>query len=226
MSRSVRLRAKLELMVPAVLAQTRLLWAGPDPVTAYQRWLVASHQMVRATVPLMVSALAECQSRSGDQAAMALAGYLARHIRDEFGHDQWVAADLERAGGDAAALSEPPPPAVASLVGAQYYWIRHAHPVSLLGHIAVLEGYPPHPGLAARLADLTSLPQAAFHTIDRHASLDVRHRDELLRTIDAIPMTDWHEQLLSISAFHTVSGMADVVAMVTRQAAGGGRLAA
>ena len=215
MSRSAQLRAKLDLAMPTVLAQTRLLWKGPDPAAAYRRWLVVLHQMVRATVPLMVTALDECRSRSGDQTAPILAGYFARHIRDEFGHDAWLAADLERAGGDVAALSEPPAPAVASLVGAQYYWIRHAHPVALLGHIAVLEGYPPHPELAAHLADRTGLPHSAFHTIGQHSSLDIRHRDELLRTIDAIPMTAWHEQLLGISAFHTVGGVADVVSSIS-----------
>jgi Iron-containing redox enzyme len=225
MSQSTRLRAKIDLVIPASLAQTTQLWNGPDPVTAYRRWLVVLHQMIRATVPLMVTALTECQGRTGDETAAALAGYFARHIRDEFGHDQWVAADLERAGGDLAALSDPPPATVAALVGSQYYWIRHAHPVALLGHIAVLEGYPPHPGLVGRLADRTGLPHAAFYTMERHASLDVAHRDELLRTVDKIPMTGWHEQLMGISALATVSGLGDVVALVA-QATSGSRASA
>ena len=34
----------------------------------------------------------------------------------------------------------------AALVGAQYYWIRHVHPVALLGYVMLLEGYPPSAG--------------------------------------------------------------------------------
>ena len=40
-------------------------------------------------------------------------------------------------------IARPPAPAVAALVGAQYYWVLHHHPVALLGYIGLLEGYPP-----------------------------------------------------------------------------------
>ena len=38
-----------------------------------------------------------------------------------------------------------PPPSVAGLVGSQYYWILHHHPVAFLGYVALMEGYPPTP---------------------------------------------------------------------------------
>ena len=41
------------------------------------------------------------------------------------------------------ALDRIPSPKVAAMVGAQYYWLRHYHPVSLLGHITAIEGYHP-----------------------------------------------------------------------------------
>ena len=41
--------------------------------------------------------------------------------------------------------NRPPSPTVAALVGAQYYWIEHVHPVGLLGYVLLLEGWPPTP---------------------------------------------------------------------------------
>ena len=39
-------------------------------------------------------------------------------------------------------LRQIPSSQVATLVGAQYYWLRHYHPISLLGHMMVMEGCP------------------------------------------------------------------------------------
>jgi hypothetical protein len=93
---------------------------------------------------------------------------------------------------------------VATLVGAQYYWLRHCHPVSLLGHMAVMEGYSPAVGLAGRLQALTGHPPEAFRAIRRHERLDLRHKRELYEAIDALPLRDDHESLMGIAGLHTM----------------------
>jgi hypothetical protein len=210
-----RLTAKLQLAVPAMLAEMTRLWAGPAPRETYLAWLRVLHGTIRATVPLMLAATEACLARTGDPLADQFAGYLARHIREEFGHDRWVEEDYAAAGGDPTEFGDllvggP----VAALVGAQYYWIHHVHPIALLGHIAVLEGYPPQPTTAGYLAGLTGLPPAAFRSLERHAVLDQKHRAEIYRMLDVLPLTARHEALIGISALHTAGTVREIAAGV------------
>jgi hypothetical protein len=211
-SRSEALRRKVGLLMPAVDAASRAMWAHPRSDLVYLEWLKALHGMIRATVPLMLAATEQCVLRQGDPVADALGRYLSKHIREEYGHDQWVADDYLVAGGDPAELrSTVPGPAIASLVGSQYYWLRHVHPVALVGHIAVLEGNPPGPGLAGSLAKRTGLPEDSFRTIARHAQLDVQHRDDVHRLVDRLPLDDALTELMGVSALHTLRGLIEVM---------------
>jgi hypothetical protein len=174
------------------------------------------HMIVRSAVPLLEAAFerARCLPES-DPIGEELATYLESHIEEERGHDRWLLQDLEVAGGDVAeSLRTIPPPQVASFVGAQYYWVRHHHPVSLLGHIAVVEGYHPPAGFAARLQSLTGFPRQAFRAIERHERLDVHHKRDLFALIDRLALSPEHEQLIGISALHTMQGGIAVLAGV------------
>ncbi|WP_405584710.1 iron-containing redox enzyme family protein [Streptomyces sp. NBC_01190] len=211
-SRSEALRRKVGLLMPTVDATSRRMWTHPRNDLVYLEWLKALHGMIRATVPLMLAATESCVARQGDPAADLLGRYLAKHIREEYGHDQWVADDYVVAGGDPEELrSALPGPAIAALVGSQYYWLRHVHPVALIGHIAVLEGNPPGPGLAPDLAARTGLPEDSFRTIARHAQLDVQHRDDVHRLIDRLPLDAAQNELLGLSALHTMRGLIEVM---------------
>ena len=77
---------------------------------------------------------------------------------------------------------------VATLVGAQYYWLRHVHPVSLLGHMAVMEGYSPParvrrpPAGADRLpAPTASAPSAATRSSTSSTSASSTRRSTRCR---------------------------------------------
>ena len=94
---------------------------------------------------------------------------------------------------------------VAGLVGGQYYWIQHYHPIAFLGYVALMEGYPPTPELIDELIDRSGHPRAAFRTYVEHAELDPGHRDHLDRTIDSLPLDDSHEVALGISAIATAA---------------------
>jgi hypothetical protein len=98
-----------------------------------------------------------------------------------------------------------PSPAVASLVGSQYYWILHYHPVAFLGYVALMEGYPPTPELIETLITRTGYPRQAFRTYIEHAELDPGHRERLDRTIDSLPLEARHESALGLSAIATAA---------------------
>lgn len=200
------LRAKISLALPALHSAAQQLWRSPVLAQVYPEYLCMLHSTIRATVPLMELALHQARDLANhDPAARGVAAYLEKHIREEQGHDEWVREDLAAIGQDPdEPLRRLPSPAVANLVGAQYYWIRHYHPLCLLGHIAVLEGHPPPRGFAATLAARTGYPQAGFRTLERHAALDVRHRDELMETLDDLPILPALHTALGLSALHTI----------------------
>lgn len=206
------LRLKIDLLIPHFWSLTSRVWQSPSVAELYPRYLCLLHGAIRATVPLMDLAIEQAEALgAGDPVAAGLADYLRRHRREESGHDEWVREDLAAIGQDPdRLLSAMPAPAVANLVGAQYYWIRHHHPIALLGHIAVLEGYPPSPDLADVLQERTGYPAEGFRTLRRHTVLDVRHRDELLRTIDGLALTAEHQQVLGLSALHTLQGASEL----------------
>ena len=205
-SHSEVVRGKIGLLMPGFSALTSRLWTSPSVAELYPRYLRLLHTAIRATVPLMDLALERAEALAPtDPVAAGLTEYLAQHRREERGHDEWVREDLAAVGRDPdEVLRAMPGPAVANLVGAQYYWIRHHHPVCLLGHIAVLEGYPPSPALAEYLRERTGYPAAGFRTLHRHATLDVRHRDELLRVLDELPLRPEHHTAIGVSALHTL----------------------
>jgi hypothetical protein len=214
MSASARLRAKLALAYPAVQMTAGRIWGSPNVRELYPVYLATMHGVVRSAVPLLQAALERCRELD-DSVATALVPYFEHHAPEETGHDVWLLEDLEALGGDRdAALAAIPSARVATLVGAQYYWLRHVHPVSLLGHMAVVEGYSPDVGFALRLQELTGYPEDAFRAIRRHERLDIRHKRELYELIDALPLTDAHEELMGLSGLHTMQAALEVFGQI------------
>jgi hypothetical protein len=218
---SERLTAKLQFVVPTMQRETQAMWAQPAVRETYLEWLRVLHAMIRATVPIMMAATEECLHRVDDPVAEGFARYLAKHIREEWGHDTWAAEDYEAAGCDPGELRDlVVGPAVATIVGSQYYWIHHVHPIALLGHMAVLEGYPPSTRLPAILSERTGFPLTAFRALERHAVVDQRHRIDLYRQIDTLPLLPRHETLIGMSALHTASTVCDLVRGVRERIGG------
>jgi pyrroloquinoline quinone (PQQ) biosynthesis protein C len=158
-------------------------------------------------VPLTEAALRQSRDADGaDPLAEPLAEYLAEHVEEELNHDETLLGDLEVLGIDRqSVLEQIPAPEVAALVGQQYYWILHFHPVAFLGYVAVMEGFPPTPALIETLIQRTALPRAAFTTFVEHSELDPGHRDHLDRTLDSLPLEDRHEAALGVSAIATAA---------------------
>jgi hypothetical protein len=201
-SSSDLLRAKVALVIPALVAASRKLLDHPGVAELYPEYLIAFHGVVRASVPLMEAALRRAEDlAAGDDVAAGLVPYLRSHIPEETGHDDWVLEDLERLGMDrATVLGRTPSPTVAELVGAQYYWILHHHPVVLLGYMTLLEGYPPTAGDVEDLIARTGFDRAAFRTLLHHADADPHHAAELFETMDALPLTTEQVSALGVGA--------------------------
>jgi hypothetical protein len=207
LSHSRRLRDKIRLVRGPMDAIAEQLWSHPRLREIYPEFLFLNHSVIRSSVPLMKAA-AEASEKMVDREPVAegMLAYFRKHIPEETGHDDWVLDDLETLGFQREdVLKRIPSPSAAALAGAQYYWIRHVHPVALLGFIAVLEGTPPDVEFFEQTADRIGVPRRAFSNLLLHGKLDPQHRDDLDRTLDALPLTEDHHTLMGISAFQTVS---------------------
>ena len=176
--------------------------------------LKISYQVIRASVPLLQ--LARDQALlCADPVAERLAPYLTQHVEEERGHDDWLREDLKTLGVSDRALDEAiPSPHVAGMVGAQHYWALHAHPVAILGYLAVLEGEPPQETLFLDAARRSGLPEAAFNTLRYHARVDRAHWQDLLDLVDELPLTERQASLIGLSILHTCNGMASAIQTV------------
>jgi hypothetical protein len=211
LSNSRALQTRLELFVGPLAVANRRLFEHPDQPRLIPDLLVFCHQVTRAGVPLLE--LARDRARVlADPVSRPLATYLAEHVEEERGHDEWLLADLAHAGLTRAdVLARIPSPRTAALVGAQYYWIQHEHPVSILGYLMVVEGHALDPALIDQMQERSGLPAAAFRTAREHARLDLAHAGELAQILDALPLTGAHIALLGLSLLHTVSSFAQCI---------------
>jgi pyrroloquinoline quinone (PQQ) biosynthesis protein C len=177
---------------------------------------MTQHEIIRATVPLTVAARERAALLASDDAlCAALVDYLDAHVEEELGHDEVLLNDLAALGIDrASVLARLPSATVAQLVGAQYYWIAHHHPLAFLGFVAVMEGCPPTADVIETLVERTGLPRTAFRTYEQHAELDPGHRDHLDATLDALPLSAEHEEILGVSAMSTAALLPQTVAEV------------
>lgn len=206
LSHSQQLRRKIQLVRSRLDAATSALWNHPRLNEIYPEYLFKNHSVVRASVPLMEAAV-KCAGKrfAADPVAIGTANYLTKHIPEEMNHDDWLVEDLTYLGiNSAEVLKRMPSLSAASLVGSQYYWINHFHPVCLLGYIAVLEGTPPRVDYFERVAERANLPKEALSSLFRHAKLDPQHCADLDEVLDTLPLQSEHSVMLGVSALQTI----------------------
>ena len=125
----------------------------------------------------------------------------------------WTLDDLETAGVSREdVLDLIPPASVAALVGAQYYWVLHHHPVAILGYMIMLEFNAPTPGTVAEMKRRTGLPDSVFRSHLLHAELDPHHQAELFQLVDDLSLSDSQVRLVKESAIHTGRMLAECLA--------------
>lgn len=211
-------RLEITHAMPAVRTAAARLWQAPGLDRRYPAYLRSMHGVLRSSVPLMEFAARRCAELDRhDPIAEPLRDYLELHIIEERGHDDWLLEDLAVLGvAPDQVLSEPPLPSIARLVGPQYYWIGHYHPVVLLGYIAVLESNAPAEGLAPMIASSLGIPAEALRTVREHAALDTGHADAVLDLLDRLPLTPLHRRAVGVSGLHTASALIDLFAELVR----------
>ena len=218
-SYSKTLRRKLALVSTG---SERSFWSHPELRSIYPEYCFLTHCVIRASAPIMAAARDRAIELSAnrdntDPVSALLVPYLDQHIAEEHEHDDWLLDDMEVLGLQREdVLRRIPPAEVAAVVGAQYYWLRHAHPVAVLGYIAVLEGDPPREEDVEEAIVRTGLPRAAFRTILSHATLDPGHKEEFESFLDTLPLTPEQEALVGLSAIHTAAGIQRVFSLVER----------
>jgi Iron-containing redox enzyme len=226
---SERLEQKLRLILPAIGLPGHRLLEHPRARELYPRYLTVGYHLSHGMMHLLGAALAQARALApADPVAFGLLAYLERHLAEESHGEQpggAVLDDLAALGLDpAAVVDEPPSPTIASLVGSQYYWILHHHPVAILGFLQ-LEAYHPHRPTIELLIERTGFPREGFAQLLLHAELDVAHARELRRVLDFLPLQPRHEQLVGISALQALglltTALLDIVGDPAPQ---GGRL--
>jgi hypothetical protein len=218
------LRMKFSFATPALNSVSAQLWQAEGLAQRYPHYLSTMHGVLRASVPLMELAADLCLTRDAeDPVAAPLRTHLLRHAAEEQDHDAWLLADLAVLGHDPAEVAaRQPAPAVARLVGPQYYWIRHDHPVALLGYMAVLEAHAPSPRLLEHIALATGFPDAALGTVRAHAAIDPGHADAVFDLCDRLPLTGRQLDAIAVSGLATAVALLDVYTHVIRTASDGG----
>ncbi|HEU4634668.1 MAG TPA: iron-containing redox enzyme family protein [Edaphobacter sp.] len=210
-SNSGVLWAKIRLAEDRLNAASDEFWNHPELARLLPIFLVQLHRVMQAGLHLMQTARDRALALPDDPVARIVAPYLEQHILEEKDHDDWLLDDIGTLGiTPAQVASTPPLPAVVSLLGAQYFWALHIHPVTVFGYLIVLEGYPPLAEQLEAIRKRTRLPKTAFRCLMAHADNDLHHIADLNRTLDSMPLSDEQQMYVALSAFHTIDGVASV----------------
>jgi len=205
-SHSKWLRAKIRLAEPCLLEVSDHFWTHAQLAQMFPEFLFLMHSIIRSSVSLINAAAKSSQRRADlDLVCRKIAAYYQTHALEEMHHDDWLLEDMAAIGMERSeVLVRLPSSAVASLVGAQYYWALHVHPVALFGYLAVLEGRPPSLRQLSEIRTKNGLPAEGLRTMVKHARLDPHHRDEIYSQFDGLPLNSNLSELVALSAFHTI----------------------
>jgi hypothetical protein len=185
MSLSAELRAATEADRQHLLSAPIITdcLAGRVGRESYRAFLTEAYHHVKHTVPLLMA----CGARLPDRLEFLRHG-VAEYIAEEYGHEQWILADLEEAGFDAAAARERASPETELMVSYAYDTVQRGNPVGFFGMVLVLEGTSV--AIATRAAEIIAarleLPRRALTYLLSHGSLDQEHAGQFDRLIDRI----------------------------------------
>ncbi len=147
--------------------------AGRVSRDTYRAFLTEAYHHVKHTVPLLMA----CGARLPERLEWLRRG-VTEYIDEEYGHEQWILADLAEAGFDAVAARAAPPSAETELmVSYAYDTVQRGNPVGFFGMVLVLEGTSA--AIATRAAEIIAarleLPRRALTYLLSHGSLDQQH---------------------------------------------------
>lgn len=158
--------------------------AGRVSLETYTAFLCQAYHHVSHTVPLLMACGARLQQRLA-----WLLPYVVSYIDEEFGHELWIANDIQAAGGDAERLLAAGPNASTELmVSYAYDTIARRNPVGFFGMVYVLEGTSV--AIASYAADIIQcelgLPDSAFTYLRSHGAIDLEHMQHFREIVDGL----------------------------------------
>lgn len=203
---SQRLRETISLVRGHLNSLIREVWFHPRLSELYPEFLFAIYGVTASSAPAMRAAADRCLAGDRDDPLTAwLHDYYLEHAEEESGHEQWLIDDLASLGIQRErVLQRLPYPSVAALVGVQYYWMFHVHPIAYLGYIAVVEE-PTAIDFLEEVSLRTGIPVSSMSGHVMHARLDPDHVAEFDAALDALPLQPHHQDLLTVSAIATVA---------------------
>ncbi|MGC1294070.1 MAG: hypothetical protein WA869_03440 [Alloacidobacterium sp.] len=203
---SQRLRQTISLTRGHLTSLIREVWFHPRLGEVFPEFLFAMYGVTLPSAPTMRIAADRCAAMmSEDPLAASLRTYYLHHVEEEAGHEEPLLVDLASLGVTRErALQRLPYPSVAALVGMQYYWVLHVHPVAYMGYLAVAEEAP-EIAFLEEVSDRTGIPLSSMTCHVMHAQLDPGHVEEFDATLDALPLTAWHQDLIAVNAIATVA---------------------
>ena len=207
------LKSKIRLVDPRLQEQLRLFWGHERFTEVFEQHLYRLYHAVHASVPLMQCALEISRQLAPNcPVAAALVPYFSEHIEEEKDPDVWLLQDMEVLGASWDRTAEQiPPTVVATLIGTQYYYINHTHPITMIGYLAVVEGNPPRAEVLDRIVATTTIQREALRSFYRHAEMDIHHSDEVWRLLDDLPLAKWHNTLLGMNAMLVTDQLANML---------------
>lgn len=215
---------KIRLAEGRLFAATRVFWNHSELPVLLPKFLIQAHILMLSGLTLMAVARDRALALPEDEVARALASYLQIHLEEEVGHDRWLLDDIRTLGFEEREVFQAQPSAAAvDLVGAQYFWMMHVHPVAIMGYLVLMEGYAP---LASQLEDIrvrSGAPATAFRCLKRHAEDDPEHLAALNSTLDAMDLGVAQARAVAMCAFAAIEGLAAMFEELQRGAAAGYR---
>ena len=208
---SQRLRETVALVRGRLNSLIHEVWFHPRLSELFPEFLFAMYGITVASAPAMQAAAMRCSALDdADPLAAWLHEYYLEHAEEESGHEQWLLDDLASFGIPRdLALQRLPYASVAALVGVQYYWMFHVHPIAYLGYISVVEE-PASMEFLEATSQRTGIALSSMSGHVMHAKLDPDHVAEFDAALDALPLTQSHQDLISVSAIATVAHLENV----------------
>ncbi len=205
LTHSQRLRSVLALTENRLASLIHQVWFHPRLDVLYPEFLFATYGLTLASAPAMRTAANLCRQQPGDDSLHHwLEEYYIEHAEEEDGHADWLIEDLASLGiSRERVIHRLPYASVAALVGSQYYWMQHVHPIAYLGYIAVIEA-PAQFDFLQEVSRRTGIPLASMSCHCRHAELDPGHVAEFDAALDSLPLSAAHQDLITVSAIATI----------------------
>jgi hypothetical protein len=200
---------KIRLAEGRLFAATHMFWNHPELPRLFPAFLIQAFCVMRSGLALMSAAHDRSLTMSNDSVAASLAAYLRVHIDEEKGHDLWLLDDICSLGYvESDVIVAPPCDSVVNLIGSQYFWMNHVHPVSVMGYLILMEGYAPLPSQLEDIRIKSGAPATAFRCLTRHAEDDPTHLAELNHALDCMSLTRDQTHAVSMGAFAAIENTA------------------